>query len=275
MELQIFTNEEFGEVRSLIINEEPMFCLTDVCKALGLTQPSKVKDRLIKKGVNSIPTLTSGGEQKLLYINEANLYKTIFQSRKESAERFTNWVTEEVLPTIRKTGGYVNNDDLFISTYLPYADETTKSMFKSTLSVVRKQNEIIEQQKQEIAIKSQEIIKKDKELEYKEDVIINLVDEVTLAEKRQILNRVVKYGHANMQERWGLLYREFEDKYHISLKRRLENYNKTHSPKCKNKLDYIDKVLNKVPELYELAVKLFENDVKELIKEMYYTTKKK
>ncbi len=106
MELQIFSNSEFGEIRTITKDDEPMFCLADVCKALELTQPSKVKERLNPKGVNSIPTLTKGGEQKLLYINESNLYKAIFQSRKESAERFTEWVTSEVLPSIRKTGSY-------------------------------------------------------------------------------------------------------------------------------------------------------------------------
>lgn len=105
-ELQIFNSEEFGDIRTVTIENEPMFCLSDVCKSLGLTQPSKVKERLNEKGVSSIPTLTPGGEQKLLYINESNLYKTIFQSRKESAERFTDWVTSEVLPAIRKTGAY-------------------------------------------------------------------------------------------------------------------------------------------------------------------------
>lgn len=105
-ELQIFNNEEFGEIRTTVQNGEPLFCLTDVCRALGLTQPSKVKERLSEKGVNSIPTLTNGGTQNLLYINESNLYRTIFQSRKESAERFTDWVTEDVLPSIRKTGSY-------------------------------------------------------------------------------------------------------------------------------------------------------------------------
>lgn len=105
-DLQIFNSDEFGEVRTVLVENEPMFCLTDICKALQLTQPSKVKERLSEKGVRSIPTLTKGGEQKLLYINESNLYKTIFQSRKESAERFTEWVTSEVLPSIRKTGSY-------------------------------------------------------------------------------------------------------------------------------------------------------------------------
>lgn len=109
-ELSVFKNEEFGEIRTVIIENEPIFCLSDVCKALGLTQPSKVKERLNEKGVSSIPTLTAGGEQKLLYINESNLYKTIFQSRKESAERFTGWVTSEVLPCIRKNGIYATDN---------------------------------------------------------------------------------------------------------------------------------------------------------------------
>lgn len=77
-DLQIFNSDEFGEVRTVLVENEPMFCLTDICKALQLTQPSKVKERLSEKGVRSIPTLTKGGEQKLLYINESNLYKTIF-----------------------------------------------------------------------------------------------------------------------------------------------------------------------------------------------------
>ena len=105
-ELMIFNNEEFGEVRTVTVNDEPMFCLIDICRALELSQPSKVKERLSEKGVRSIPTLTNGGMQNLLYINEANLYKTIFQSRKPNAEAFTDWVTSEVLPALRKTGTY-------------------------------------------------------------------------------------------------------------------------------------------------------------------------
>lgn len=59
-ELKIFNSEEFGDIRTVQLNNEPMFCLSDVCKALGLTQPSKVKERLNEKGVSSIPTLTAG-----------------------------------------------------------------------------------------------------------------------------------------------------------------------------------------------------------------------
>ncbi len=185
-----------------------------------------------------IRKLNNAGEN---FLTESGVYKLVFRSNKPNAEAFTDWVTDEVLPTIRKTGGYVNNDDLFIDTYLPYADESTKLMFRSTLSTVRKQNEIIENQQ--------------KEIEYKEGVIIGLVNDITLAEKRQILNRVVKHNNANYKDRWAVLYREFENKYHINLQHRFDKYNENNKPKCKNKLDYIDRVMNKVPELYEIAAK--------------------
>lgn len=106
-DLQIFSNPEFGEIRTVVVNSEPMFCLTDVCKALEISNVGNVKNRLSEKGIRSVDTLTKGGTQALNYINEPNLYKTIFQSRKESAERFTDWVTGTVLPSIRQNGGYI------------------------------------------------------------------------------------------------------------------------------------------------------------------------
>ena len=131
-DLQIFENSEFGTVRTVVVNDEPMFCLSDVCKALELKQPSKVKERLNEKGVNTIPTLTAGGIQNLLYINESNLYKTIFQSRKDSAEKFTDWVTTEVLPSIRKHGVYavdelLNNPELAIKAFTALKEERAKN----------------------------------------------------------------------------------------------------------------------------------------------------
>ncbi len=206
-----------------------------------------------------IRKLNNAGEN---FLTESGVYKLVFKSHKPNAEVFTDWIADEVLPTIRKTGGYVNDDDLFIDTYLRHADEYTKQMFKTTLSAVRKQNTIIENQKKEIKCQK-------KEIEHKDNVIIGLVDDITLAEKRQILNRVVRYNHANYRERWSVLYREFENKYHINLQHRFSIYNENNKPKCKSKLDYIDRVMNKVPELYEIAAKLYENDVKALVEEMY------
>lgn len=130
--LQIFNSDEFGEIRTVLNNERPMFCLSDVCKALGLGNPSMVKQRLNGKGISSIETLTKGGMQNLLYIDESNLYKTIFQSRKESAERFTDWVTSEVLPSIRKHGVYaidqlLDNPELAIKAFTALKEEREKN----------------------------------------------------------------------------------------------------------------------------------------------------
>lgn len=130
--VEIFDSTEFGEIRTIVLDGQPMFCLADVCRALELTQPSKVKERLNEKGVNTIPTLTAGGTQNLLYINESNLYKTIFQSRKPSAEKFTDWVTSEVLPSIRKHGMYavddlIANPELAIKAFTALKEEREKN----------------------------------------------------------------------------------------------------------------------------------------------------
>ena len=107
-ELQIFNNEEFGEIRTVTKDNEPMFCLADVCKALEISHVTDVKNRLKQDVVGTAEVIDSmGRKQNATFINESNLYRVIFQSRKESAERFTDWVTSEVLPSIRKNGGYI------------------------------------------------------------------------------------------------------------------------------------------------------------------------
>ena len=106
-ELQIFNNEDFGSVRTITKDNEPMFCLADVCKALDITHVTDVKNRLKQDGVGTNEVIDSlGRKQTATFINESNLYKVIFQSRKPSAEKFTDWVTDEVIPSIRKTGSY-------------------------------------------------------------------------------------------------------------------------------------------------------------------------
>ncbi|UYI77615.1 MAG: hypothetical protein OGM09_10580 [Fusobacterium varium] len=111
----------------------------------------------------------------------------------------------------------------------------------------------------------EKIGKQEKDIEYKEDVIMGLVDKVELKDKRAILNQVVKYKGADYQQRWRLLYFEFEKKYHISVKKRLDNYNKKNKKRL-NKLDYIELELNRLNELYDIACKLFHSDVQEIIK---------
>lgn len=105
--VQIFQNPAFGQMRVQSNNKgEGFFCLADVCSVLAISNSSDTKKRLSSKGVVTIDTLTNGGIQKLTFIDEPNLYRCIFQSRKKEAEAFQDWVVEEVLPSIRQTGGY-------------------------------------------------------------------------------------------------------------------------------------------------------------------------
>lgn len=106
--LQIFKNEKFGEMRTTEINNTPYICLADVCKILDIGNVSQLKTRLKQDGVITNEVIDNlGRKQQATFINESNLYKVIFQSRKAEAEQFTEWVTSEVLPSIRKNGGYI------------------------------------------------------------------------------------------------------------------------------------------------------------------------
>lgn len=105
-ELMVFQNPEFGELRTAERNGETWFCLADICRPLGL-MTKDVRERLKEDRVVTIPhTDRIGRPKNMVFVDESNLYRAIFQSRKPEAERFTDWVTEEVLPSIRKTGGY-------------------------------------------------------------------------------------------------------------------------------------------------------------------------
>ena len=116
-DLRIFENKEFGQVRTSIVNDEPYFNLNDVCQILEINNPSQAKTRLNADGVisNEVGVVTGKKADgtdaiqyvKMNFINESNLYKLIFQSRKPEAEKFADWVTSEVLPTIRKHGAYM------------------------------------------------------------------------------------------------------------------------------------------------------------------------
>lgn len=110
-DLQIFKNSEFGEVRTKVINNEPYFSLNDVCRILEINNPSQAKTRLNKDGVISNEVIDSMGRtQQANFINESNLYKLVFQSRKSEAEKFADWVTSDVLPSIRKHGAYMSSE---------------------------------------------------------------------------------------------------------------------------------------------------------------------
>lgn len=106
-ELQIFNNEEFGQVRTVVIDNEPYFVGKDVAVALGyknsrvaLQDNVDAEDKVVTK------VTTSGGTQDTIVINESGLYSLVFGSKLETAKKFKRWVTSEVLPSLRKTGSY-------------------------------------------------------------------------------------------------------------------------------------------------------------------------
>lgn len=127
--IKIFKNAQFGQIRTSVTGSgEPLFCLADVTKALDLNGGARnVKSRLNQKGVVSVNTPTNGGIQQLNFITEPNLYKCIFQSRKKEAEQFQDWVCGEILPSIRKSGGYM----------VAKVDETPEQIMARALMVAK------------------------------------------------------------------------------------------------------------------------------------------
>ena len=146
-ELQIFNSEEFGQVRTVEINGKPYFVGTDVAKALGYNNPRDAVSRHCR-GVVKHDTPTSSGVQSMSYINEGDLYRLIMKSKLPSAERFEKWVMEEVLPSIRKNGGYIagqetSSDDELMAKALLVA----QNKIAERDSIIAEKNAQIEQMK--------------------------------------------------------------------------------------------------------------------------------
>ena len=142
-ELQIFNSSEFGQRRTIIIDNKPWFVASDVASALGYSNPRKaVIDHC--KGVTKRDTPTSSGTQSISYINEGDVYRLIMKSKLPSAEKFESWVMDEVLPSIRKSGGYIAGQETM----------SDSELMAKALLVAQKQieqrNAIIEQQKAKI-----------------------------------------------------------------------------------------------------------------------------
>lgn len=154
-----FNSEQFGDLRTHQTESGSIwFCLSDVANALGLEQVSRLKSRLNERGVTTIktPTYNQHGAlvmQDLNFIDEPNLYRCIFQSRKAEAEQFQNWVFEEVLPSIRKNGGYVvttqeDTPELIMARALQVAQAT-----------ITKHEQMLEQANERISIQDSQIQK--------------------------------------------------------------------------------------------------------------------
>ena len=104
--LQIFKNDQFGEIRTVVQNNEILFVAADVCRALEIKNPRDAVKRLDEDEKGVVLTDTPGGEQNMNVVNEYGLYNLVLTSRKPEAKAFKRWITHDVIPAIRKTGGY-------------------------------------------------------------------------------------------------------------------------------------------------------------------------
>lgn len=220
--VQIYQNPQFGDIRtSQTENNEPLFCLADVCKAIGIANPRNVKSRLDEDDVHSVDTIDNlGRTQSVTFITESGLYDVILRSDSVDAKPFRKWVTSEVLPAIRKTGGYMvaKQDDTpeeIMARALMIATETIERS-KSRITQLESQTEMQRLQIQESAPK----------VEYYDNILmsnstynINAIAKelgmsaVTL--NKELNRRGVQYRQG---QQW-LLYSKYQDK----------GYTKTHT----------------------------------------------
>ena len=149
--LQIFNNDQFGQIRTTVKDGAPLFVAADVCRALEIQNHKDAIKRLDddeKSGV--VLTDPHGRPQETNCVTESGLYSLVLGSRKPEAKAFKRWITHDVLPTIRQTGGYVSDEQQFVNTYLPFADANTKALFGQTLVQLRAANEQLERQKPKV-----------------------------------------------------------------------------------------------------------------------------
>ena len=193
-ELRIFTNEEFGQVRTMLKDNEPWFVAADVCRALEIdrTQTRRLDDD--EKGVYSIQT--PGGAQETTIVNEPGRYSLVLGSRKPEAKEFKRWITHEVIPSIRKHGMYMTGEAL------AYALSDPKNALELLTNYVKAQEQIKEQE-QTIKIMGP-----------KADYFDDLVDRALNTNFRTTAKElgIKERNFIRMLEDHGYVYRDFHGK---------------------------------------------------------------
>lgn len=207
-ELKIFENSEFGQLKVLIIDGKEYFPATECAKILGYVEPAKAI-RTHCKGVSKMDTPINGIIQTKSYILEGDLYRLIIKSKLPSAERFEKWVMEEVLPSIRKHGGYLRGQEQM----------TDEEMLCASLLFAQKK---IEDRDKQIAV-----------LEEKNAL---LVKEILTWKDNSLLNALVrKYAHeacgGNFAFGWKALFKELLYQHGINLEMRKTQFKAEHPNK--------------------------------------------
>lgn len=173
-ELKIFKKEEFGEIRTVEIEGKPFFCGTDVAKALGYTNPNKaVNDHC--RAITKCSTPISGKMQEINFISEGDLYRLIVSSKLPTAEKFERWVFDEVLPSIRKHGGYISGQ----------SEMSPEELMAKALQVAQKTLEEREARIKTLTAQNSALIVEKQMLQPKADYFDELVDRNLLTNFRE------------------------------------------------------------------------------------------
>ena len=241
--IQIFNNPMFGEIRAF--NGEGnkiLFCLADVCEALGIGNASDVKRRLKASGIQLIDTqgvdivegvsISHLGNTSLNFIDEPNLYRCVFQSRKPGAEKFQDWIFEEVIPSIRKNGGYITTQEtdtpeVIIARALIVAQEALERHAR-LLDDAKQQNNILERQTKLLSSQNAELIPKAK---YTDEVLQSTSTFTTsqigqsIGMSAQLLNKKLKLAGVQYKQsgQWILTAKYKDGGYATN---RVHHYNK-------------------------------------------------
>ena len=248
-DIRIFKNEQFGQVRIVMDeNNEPLFCAKDVAMSLGYSNTSDAIKRHCKSGKSVFHEHANGiGGINMIYVPEKDVYRLIMRSNLPYAEKFQDWVCDDILPSIRKYGAYMSN-------------EVIERTLTDPDYLIRLATQLKEERQ-----KRMEAEQKNKELTedntHKAQVIEGLIYEIPVADMRQRINQIVlKDGSSDIRGKWMMLYDEFDRKYHMKVAMRMTNvgYEGT-------RMDYIDHKLHMITELYDLACKLFESSYEQLM----------
>lgn len=167
--IQAFTNEDFGTIRTSTLNGKPAFVAADACKALELKDTSMAVNRLgdDEKGTSIIGTL--GGNQKMLVVTEEGLYELVFQSRKPNAKAFKRWIKHEVLPKIREYGAYISP-----------AAEITPEFLRNIADALEAEKRKVAQLEETVAVQTAQIAELQPKASYY-DVVLNCKDLVAIS----------------------------------------------------------------------------------------------
>lgn len=253
-EIQVW-NYESSEIRTVQVNGEPWFVLSDVCKVLELSSPHKVAERLDgdEKGRNQIPTL--GGVQEMAVVNESGLYAVILRSDKPQAKPFRKWVTSEVLPSIRKHGSY--------SVQSQFADLSPQLQVLIQMETRQKQIEARQAEQATALAGLEQKIQNTCE-------VIALDKTAWRKDSEHLINKIARAtgeGYGGIRLVYEEIYRSIESRAGVSLNTRLTNKRNRMAGEgvCKSKRDKLTRIDiiaedKKLIEIYvaivkELAVK--------------------